>query len=531
MMRAQTLRGLLFVALLASASGASVVAAAAAEPSARLQTAMPQDLIFTDDDFRKQQPAAAVEKEFRQPKPTTFTLKNGASVLLVEDHSLPLVSISVDLPGGFQEDADDKLGMAALCMNNWGESTDKLDQEALSGALQDHAASVSTSAARESLSLGMSAMTSHFDATFALFSDVLFKPGMRSQDFTRLAKDALAQIEQEIKDPDAISNRVQYPIVLGTGHASGRLRSAQTVSRVTLDECKTFATTWRKPKGAWIYAVGDITAAKLRKVLASGAWASWQGAGPKQRPVGLAQTQAGRIFFHHVPGAAQSSLQIVKLGPARNAPSYFADTVATGVLGGSFARLDTNLREGKGYSYGARSRIAHSRQFAILNASSKVRTDATFSALTEMHREMAELSAGKVPATDAELAREKNGRLRSLPASFATGQATIGTLSQLVYYGLPLDYYSSFGANIKGVTADAVAASAAKVLNPDDAVIIIVGDADAKLTERKDGKDVPWLKDGAPVTLHNALADAVKQGRFGPGALVMIDANAKPIAP
>jgi zinc protease len=526
-MRAQSLRGLLFGALLASASSGSVVAA---EPNARLQTATPQDLIFPDEEFRKQQPAPAVEKEFRQPKPTTFTLKNGVSVLLVEDHSLPLVSISVDLPGGFQEDPDDKLGMAALCMSNWGESTERLSHEALSGALLDHGASVSVSAERESLSIGMSAMTSHFDATFALFSDVLFKPGMRSEDFTRLAKDALAQLEQEITDPDAISNRVQYPIVLGTDHAAGRLRSAQTVSRVTLDECKSFAAMWRKPKGAWIYAVGDITAAKLRKMLASGAWAGWKGAAPKLRPVGEAQAQVGRIFFHHVPGAAQSSLQIVKRGPARNAPSYFADTVAAGVLGGSFARLDTNLREDKGYSYGARSRIAHSRQFALVNLSSKVRTDATYSALTEMHREMAELSAGKVPATGAELAREKNGRLRSLPASFATGQATIGTLSQLVYFGLPLDYYSNYGVQIKGVTADAVAASAAKVLNPDDAVIIIVGDADAKLTERKDGKDVAWLKDGNPVTLRSALADSVKQGRFGPGGLVMIDASAKPVA-
>jgi predicted Zn-dependent peptidase len=199
------------------------------------------------------------------------------------------------------------------------------------------------------------------------------------------------------------------------------------------------------------------------------------------------------------------------------------------VFGGSFtSRINMNLREDKGYSYGARGGFSYSREFGTFSAGSSVRTDATYQSLLEIDRELKAMWSGKKPVTREELEREKTGAILSLPARFATANAALGQYRGLVYFGLPLDYYASYVAKLDKVTLRDVSAAAAKHLRPGQAVYLVVGDADAKMIVRDgSGKDVPLVKDGQHLTLRQALVELAARGDVGGGGLVQLDADAK----
>jgi predicted Zn-dependent peptidase len=199
------------------------------------------------------------------------------------------------------------------------------------------------------------------------------------------------------------------------------------------------------------------------------------------------------------------------------------------VFGGNFtSRINMNLREDKGYSYGARGGFSYSREFGTFSAGASVRTDATYQSLLEIDRELKALWAGKKPVTKDELDREKTGAILSLPARFATANAALGQYRGLVYFGLPLDYYASYVAKLEKVSLRDVSAAAARNLRPGQAVYLVVGDGDAKVIVRDEhGKDVPLLKDGQQLTLRQALAELAARGDVGGGGLVELDADAQ----
>jgi hypothetical protein len=167
-----------------------------------------------------------------------------------------------------------------------------------------------------------------------------------------------------------------------------------------------------------------------------------------------------------------------------------------------------------------------------------VRTDATYQTLLEIDREVRDLMTGKTPITGTELEREKQGTILGLPGMFATAQAALGNYRRLVYFGLPLDYYDTFGAKIGGVSEGDVRAAASRELKPGAAVYLVVGDGAAKMIVHQPGvndkgekvSDVPLLKNGSPVTLREALADLATSGNVGAGGLVELDADGRPLS-
>jgi zinc protease len=238
----------------------------------------------------------------------------------------------------------------------------------------------------------------------------------------------------------------------------------------------------------------------------------------------------GRIFFVDVPGAAQSQVQLMHFGPLRTAPDYMATTLMSSILGGGFSsRLNMNLREDKGYSYGARGGFGYTRFFGTFGAGASVRTDATYQTVLEIVHEVSALATAKTPPTAAELDREKTGAILGLPGRFATSSAALQAFRGLVYFGLPLDYYASYVAKMGKVDAAQVAKAAKAHLKPGDAVFLVVGDGSAPVKVRNGKTDEPLLKDGQPVTLRQALADLAASGDLGKGALVVLDADGKPV--
>jgi zinc protease len=218
------------------------------------------------------------------------------------------------------------------------------------------------------------------------------------------------------------------------------------------------------------------------------------------------------------------------LGPRRKAPTYFANQMMAQLLGGGFAsRINMNLREDKGYAYGARAGFGYNRTFGAFTATSSVRTDATAQTLIEMVRETTGLKDGSMPPREPELAREKNGAILGLPGIFATASQTLGAYRGLVYFGLPLDYYASYAAKVGAVDLKAAAKAARRELRPERARFLIVGDGDAPQIQHDAAAKTnpPMLgPDGKPLTLRQALARLAGSGALGGAKLQVIELDA-----
>ena len=499
------------------------------------QTAKPQDLAFPDEDFRKTQPPPGSPHDFKLPVMKPFTLANGIEVYLVEQHALPIVSMDLNFDGGSVIDPKGKDGLASACMAMLTEGTQRLDKLQYSEALADIASQINAYATDDTQGVGLATLTKHLDATFALFADTLRTPGWRPADFDRLIKRRVESLKQQRGNPTQVPGRVMGAVLYGPAHPLGGVTTEASLQAITLDDCKHYATTWLQPANARLFVVGDLTRPQLEELFAKSPLAAWKGTAPKPPALPAPHTMAGKIFFVNVPDAAQSTVMFLEMGPTRTAPDYFANTIMSSVLGGSFtSRLNMNLREDKGYSYGARGGFGYSKAFGTLTATAPVQADSTFQTLLEIQHELDGMASGKHPVTDEELDREKLNATLALPGRFATSQASLGQYRSLVYYGLPLDYFNSYVDHVNKVTTAQVKQSAQSHLRPKQGVYLVVGDGNAKMIvddpkQPKDKRRVPYMKNGTQLTLREALEDLAKHGDVGPGGLVELDVDGKPI--
>jgi zinc protease len=505
---------------------------------ATTQTAKPQDLAFPEEDFRKSQPEAGPPRPFKLPAMKPFTLANGIKVYLVEQHTLPIVSMDLSFDGGQLFDPKGKEGLVSVCMSMLTEGTEKLDKIAYSEALADVASSINAYGNDDSHGLRLDSLTKHLDATFALFADTLRTPGMRPSDFDRMIKRRIESVKQARGNPAAIPGRVFGAVLYGPDHPFGEVTTEASLGKITLDDCKQFVTTHLKPKNAKLFVVGDLSEEQVRKTFDSSPLAAWTGAAPAEPKLPAPKTMNGRIFFVHVPNAAQSTVMLLTFGPKRTAPDYFANTMMSSVFGGSFtSRLNMNLREDKGYSYGARGGLSYTKTYGQLTVSAPVQANATYQTLLEIDHEMKELWSGSAPVKPDELEREKKNAVLALPGRFGTASAALGQFRSLVYYGLPLDYFNTYVDSVSKVTLDQVKQSAAQHLKPGQAAYLVVGDGDAKMIVHnpKAAKDdpenvrrLPYEKEGKQMTLRDALTDLAKRGDVGAGGLVELDVDGRP---
>ncbi|MEO7093795.1 MAG: pitrilysin family protein, partial [Polyangiales bacterium] len=405
-------------------------------PIKTVQTAVPQELTFPEEAFRTTQPKAGPPRPFKLPKVKPFSLANGIKVFLVEQHTLPLVSMDLNFDGGSLVDPPGKEGLSGVCMSMLSEGTDKLDKLQFAEALADVASSVNSYAADDSIGVTLGSLTRHLDATFALFADTLRTPGFRASDFDRMIKRRIESVKQSKGNPGSIAGRVTGTVLYGATHPFGTVITEASLKAITLDDCKAYAQTWLKPQNARLFVVGDLTEAQIRSYFSGAQLAGWKGAGPKVPALPAPKGPDGRIFFVHVPGAAQSQVSLLHFGPLRTANDYFANSMMAAVFGGGFSsRINMNLREDKGYSYGARGGFGYSKTYGSFAASASVRTDATYQTVLEIDREITNLAKGTKVVTKDELEREKQGAILGLPGRFQTAQAALGQYRGLVYFG------------------------------------------------------------------------------------------------
>ncbi len=468
----------------------------------------PPDLKWPEEDYRSIRPKVGAPRPLVQPKIAQFKLANGIQVYLVERHELPTISVDLVFEGGSENDAAGKEGEAELCMNLVDDGTEKLDKEKFEEAQADIASSVSAGASDDQQSIGMSTLTKNFAATLELWSATILTPGLRAEDHARNVKRAAQGIKQQKASPGGVSGRVFGTVFYGPDHPFGRMTTEQSVAAVTVDDCKAYLKDWIAPQGAKLFVVGDITQKQIETEI-GGRLAAWKGKPKASVKIPAAKPRKGRIFFVDVPNAQQSSISLVTAGPTRKAKDYFPTRIAMAILGGGFSsRINMNIREDKGWAYGARGGINYSRTMGTFVAGASVKTDTTKDSITEIDKEVSKLAKdGEV--TDAEFDREKNGAILALPAQFATGQQVLASFRGLLYFGLPLDYYASFVKNVSAVKKSDVAKAAKANLHPADVQVLVVGDAKAVL---------PGLK------------ELIANKTLGEGDLVVLDADGNQLA-
>jgi zinc protease len=410
--------------------------------------------------------------------------------------------------------AQGKEGLAEITADLLREGTETRDALKLAGELSEIGASLNSFGGLESCGLSLLTLTRHEAKAIELFVDVLLNPSFPEKDLERLRKQKLAGLARRADSAGGIA-RVVYPrLVYGLGHPYGRIDSISSVKGLGRDDIVQFYKKVFLPNNSAIVVAGDTTpdeiTAKLEQALAG-----WKpGDAPEWHYPEPPASKTLALYLVDKPAAAQSVLTAGHVGVPRNTPDYFALEVMNGVLGGQFSsRLNLNLREDKGYTYGARSRFDFRQGPGPFEASTSVQTAVTKEALAELVKEIKDITASR-PVTTEELAFAKDRLKKGFPARFDTTFGLSGALSQLVEFHLPDDYFTTYQSKVEAVTKDEVDRVARKYLDPEHLAILVVGDRkliEAKLKELPYAQGVNVLDiDGNP--LSSAGSDAAASG-------------------
>jgi predicted Zn-dependent peptidase len=423
-------------------------------------------------------PTAGKTPELHVPSWSKLSLANGAQLIVSERHGLPLIFVSVNLIGGAaQFEPADKPGLATFVSSMVLEGTKTRTGDQLSEAMQSLGSNVNVFIQPETGSIGVFVMKDKLEPMLAILEDVLVNPSFPDSALERLRGRTLINLQQA-KDRTASIAGVVFPKVLyGTAQPYGRSMTEQSAKAITRADLVKFHDDYFKPGRTEITVVGDITPAEAKRVLDK-ALAPWTAGGSKpsfEYPTPPA-AKATTIYLVDKPGAAQSTFAIGEVGPPRSTPDYYALRVLNSFFGELFqSRLNANIREQKGYSYGVSSRFAYGRGPGAFRAGGEIVTAKSDSALIEFMKELKGIR-GDRPITDDEMQAAKNALIQSLPARFASVGGVNNSISEIYAQDLPEDYYQNFVKRVTAVTKDDVLRVAQKYIDPDHLAIVIVGD-------------------------------------------------------
>jgi zinc protease len=383
----------------------------------------------------------------------------------------------------------------------WDEGTKNRTAEQIADELAAIGSDVSFGAGWDTTSARLFSLKSRLTKALDIYADLLKNPLFPEKELDREKKMMLNRFVQIRKEPAMLAQLAVGPTLYdaNTPYGNSPIGTPKEIQSIDSESVKKFYGSFYVPEGATLVAVGDVTLDELTKNLER-VLATWK---KPQPSVGAAypaeyKSQPTRIILIDRPGAEQSVIAVAQLGAERKTPDYFAMNVMNTVLGGQFmSRLNLNLREDKGYTYGARSSFdwrVHAPGTFV--ASSSVKTDVTAAALVEFLKEIDGIR-GEKPVKPEELADAKNSLIRGFPGDFETIAQVAGRIETLVEYGLPDDYFNAVIPGISAVTADDVLAVAKKYLHPNNLSIVIVGDREKiekGLAELPAGKNIELMK-------------------------------------
>lgn len=425
---------------------------------------------------RSKPPELGPPPQVSLPPITTRQLPNGLKLMIVEQHELPLADFVLLVGSGSTADPASKPGIANLVSAMLREGTTTRKSLEIADQIAFLGIRLSPTSSWESSTLSLHTPTAQLDSALALFADVALHPSFPANEFERVRKTQLTELLQ-LRDQGAAIASIAFPaIIYGSAHPYGAPAQGTeaSVKALTTGDLQSYYQANFRPNNATLIVVGDVTPVQVEQKI-NALFGGWQRAEiPQINYSEPPKSGTTTIYLIDKPGAAQSSFRIGAVGVPRSTQDYFALTVMNTILGGSFSsRLNQNLRETRGYTYGAGSRFDMRRSAGPFLASAEIVTAKSDSALLEF---MKELNGIRQLVPPAELSRAKRYLQLQLPGNFETTQQIAAALVPVALYGLPLDYYNNYVQSIEGVTQADVARVAQQYINPGSLAVVIVGD-------------------------------------------------------
>ncbi|HLX85921.1 MAG TPA: pitrilysin family protein [Terriglobales bacterium] len=429
---------------------------------------------------RSKAPEPGTPPELKLPKRQRTTLSNGLKVVLAERHEVPLVNFTLAADAGFASDASTSPGTANLAMQVLTDGTRTRNALQISDELETLGATLRGSSNLDSSFISLSALSSKLDPSLDLFADVVLHPSFPENEVKREQKLALAAIDREQNTPTTLGLRVLPALLYGAGHPYGNPLTGsgtkESVAKLTREDLVKFHETWIHPNNSTLIVVGDTTLVELKPKLEK-LFAGWKsGNAPAKDVKTVSVASKSTVYLIDKPGALQSVIFAGVVAPPRANPQEIAIEAMNDSLGGIFgARINMNLREDKHWSYGARTVLRDARSQRPYYVQAPVQTDKTKESLIEVNKELRGIT-GDRPISGTELAKVQANETLKLPGSRETLDALGQSIVDLVQFGLPDDYYDTYGAKVHALTTSDVNDAAKEVVRPDNMTWVVVGD-------------------------------------------------------
>lgn len=438
--------------------------------------------------IRKTAPEPLPPIPFNIPQPNKTTLENGLRVVIFEDRRLPLVSFRMAFLSGDIDDPEGSVGLTSAVAAMLTEGTQNYSSRDLAQKIERIGGSLSANASDDFTVVSGSALSLYGTEILQLISEILFRPTFPENELDLYRRNTVENLKFQRSQPGFLANEQAARLIYGDHPYSRISPGASDIEKLTRGELINFHRQTFVPNNAVLIAVGDVeTDAFIDQV--RGEFGAWPSGEWKRRPFAAQPQRSGTsLTIVDRPGSAQANIVMANKGIDRHSPDYFPLLVMNQILGaGASSRVFMNLREEKGYTYGAYTRLDAKQLGGDFEATAEVRTAVTGDSLKEFMYELNRIRADK--ASDEELRDAKNFLTGVFPIRAETQEGLTGLILNQELYGLPEDYLQTYREKIDAVTLDDVLDAAKKYVLPDQMAIVIVGDAEDVFSQASEYAD------------------------------------------
>lgn len=427
-------------------------------------------------------PAVGDMPDLTFPAIEEATLANGMRVVVANRPTVPVVTMAMQFDAGYAADAGRPLGTASFALAMMDEGTATRSALDIAAEAETLGATLSTGSDLDMSTVSLSALKPNLDASLALAADVVRNPAFAQDEINRLKPRWVQTIAQEKAQPVQLALRTLPALLYGEGHSysvpytgSGNVAAIEAMTR---DDLVQFHTDWIRPDNATIFMVGDITLAEATAALDTtfGDWQAPTTAVPTKNIAEVALPETARVIIMDKPGSPQSLILAGHLYPSNGDENFQTQEMASDILGGEFtSRVNMNLREDKGWAYGAYTFTTGARGQRMWLVYAPVQTDKTKESIAELGREFTAY-LGDRPATAEELSLFVSKRINSLPGQFETANSVLGSMLSNNRYGRSNDYVPSLKGQFQSLDIEEIKAQAQAIIHPGSLTWLIVGD-------------------------------------------------------